>query len=103
MSTRQQELVGRGNREGAALFRDWFVKLDNTAKTGGLSAYVFVMGSLNEILKTFDLHLGSGALDHGFRDIGGDDIHAPLREMNRFSSHPTTDLQDAHLGGKGLL
>jgi benzoyl-CoA reductase subunit B len=50
-----QELVGRGNREGAALFRDWFVELDNTAQTGGLSAYVFVMGSLNEILKTFDL------------------------------------------------
>jgi len=50
-----QELVGRGNREGAALFRDWFVELDNTAQTGGLSAYVFVMGSINEILKTFDL------------------------------------------------
>jgi benzoyl-CoA reductase subunit B len=50
-----QELVGRGNREGAALFRDWFTELDATAKTGGLNAYVFVMGSINEILKTFDL------------------------------------------------
>jgi len=49
------ELVGRGNEEGAALFRDWFVELDNAANTGGLSAYVFVMGSINEILKTFDL------------------------------------------------
>jgi benzoyl-CoA reductase subunit B len=50
-----QELVGRGNREGAALFRDWFTELDTTASNGGLSAYVFVMGSINEILKTFDL------------------------------------------------
>ncbi len=50
-----QELVGRGNREGAALFRDWFAELDATARNGGQSAYVFVMGSINEILKTFDL------------------------------------------------
>lgn len=49
------DLVGRGNREGAAMFREWFEELDNTAKTGGQSAYVFVMGSINEILKTFDL------------------------------------------------
>ncbi len=50
-----QDLVGRGNREGAALFRDWFEELDATARNGGQSAYVFVMGSINEILKTFDL------------------------------------------------
>jgi benzoyl-CoA reductase subunit B len=50
-----QELVGRGNREGAALFRDWFAQLDETAKARGQAAYVFVMGSINEILKTFDL------------------------------------------------
>ena len=50
-----QDLVGRGNREGAALFRDWFAELDATARNGGKSAYVFVMGSINEILKTFDL------------------------------------------------
>ena len=57
MTTMQdaQELVGRGNREGAALFRDWFAELDATAKSGGDAAYVFVMGSINEILKTFDL------------------------------------------------
>ncbi len=55
MTTLQAELVGRGNREGAALFREWFAELNNTASSGGLSAYVFVMGSLNEILKTFDL------------------------------------------------
>lgn len=57
MTTREhtEQLVGRGNREGAALFKEWFAELDATAKSGGLSAYVFVMGSLNEILKTFDL------------------------------------------------
>ena len=49
------DLVGRGNREGAALFRDWFAELDQTAAADGLSAYVFVMGSTNEILKSFDL------------------------------------------------
>jgi benzoyl-CoA reductase subunit B len=49
------ELVGRGNREGAALFRDWFSELEQTAAAGGQAAYVFVMGSANEILKTFDL------------------------------------------------
>jgi benzoyl-CoA reductase subunit B len=57
MTTAQttEGLVGRGNREGTALFRDWFDELDETAKTGGQAAYVFVMGSINEILKTFEL------------------------------------------------
>jgi benzoyl-CoA reductase subunit B len=50
-----QELVGRGNNEGAAMFRDWFTDLGRVAETGGQCAYVFVMGSTNEILKTFDL------------------------------------------------
>lgn len=49
------ELVGRGNKEGAALFRQWFDSLTDVAETGGQSAYVFVMGSINEILITFDL------------------------------------------------
>ncbi|MHC4107022.1 MAG: 2-hydroxyacyl-CoA dehydratase subunit D [Planctomycetota bacterium] len=50
-----ENLVGRGTRDGAQLFRDWFSSLSDTAEQGGQSAYVFVMGSLNEILKTFDL------------------------------------------------
>ena len=54
-STKPEGIVGRGNRDGAALFRDWYVDLDETARQGDRSAYVFVMGSLNEILKTFDL------------------------------------------------
>lgn len=49
------KLVGRGNSEGAALFRDWFEELGQTAASGDQAAYVFVMGSTNEILKTFDL------------------------------------------------
>ena len=49
------ELVGRGNKEGAALFRKWFAELTQKAEEGEGAAYVFVMGSLNEILKAFDL------------------------------------------------
>jgi benzoyl-CoA reductase subunit B len=48
-------IVGRGNRDGARLFREWFDLLDQTSKDGGPSAYVFVMGSMAEILQTFDL------------------------------------------------
>jgi benzoyl-CoA reductase subunit B len=50
-----EELVGRGNKDGADLFRQWFASLDETANSGDQAAYVFVMGSINEILKTFDL------------------------------------------------
>lgn len=57
MSDRATEagLAGRGNREGAELFRQWFAGLSHTAETGGQAAYVFVMGSLCEILRAFDL------------------------------------------------
>jgi len=54
-TTATTNIVGRGNQEGAALFRDWFAELDTTAASGGQAAYVFVMGSINEILKSFDL------------------------------------------------
>ena len=58
MSTSDKEtdgIVGRGGRDGARLFRQWFAQLTETAKRGEGAAYVFVMGSMNEILKTFDL------------------------------------------------
>jgi benzoyl-CoA reductase subunit B len=57
METQQaaEDLVGRGTRDGAQLFRDWFSSLSDVAEQDGQAAYVFVMGSLNEILKTFDL------------------------------------------------
>ncbi|MBM4422218.1 MAG: hypothetical protein FJ030_02365 [Chloroflexi bacterium] len=49
-------LVGRGNRDGAALFRDWFENLTHAPERNEKSAYVFVMGSIAEILRTFDFH-----------------------------------------------
>ena len=51
----EDPLVGRGNREGAQLFRDWFSELNDVADSGGHSAYVFVMGSMAELLRVFDL------------------------------------------------
>src|SRR5512140_3340882 len=48
------EIVGRGNRDGARLFREWFDDLGRAAAEGRGGAYVFVMGSLGELLRTFD-------------------------------------------------
>jgi benzoyl-CoA reductase subunit B len=47
--------VGRGNAEGARLFKDWFAELGEAAEQGREGAYVFVMGSLAELLRCFDL------------------------------------------------
>lgn len=49
------DIVGRGNRDGAALFQKWFTELNQTAAAGGRAAYVFVMGSMAELLRVFDL------------------------------------------------
>ena len=49
------EVIGRGVREGGRLFKQWFDELNQVAETGGPAAYVFVMGSMNEVLKSFDL------------------------------------------------
>ena len=54
-SNTTDEIVGRGNRDGAQLFRDWYSDLNQVAEEDGRGAYVFVMGSFNEILKSFDL------------------------------------------------
>ena len=48
-------VVGRGNREGARLFRQWFDELTRAAEEGRGGAYVFVMGSLGELMRVFDL------------------------------------------------
>jgi benzoyl-CoA reductase subunit B len=53
--TTAETLVGRGNREGADLFRSWFADLEQVAGRGEGAAYVFVMGSLNELLMSFGL------------------------------------------------
>jgi len=58
MSTRTIEpMIGRANRDGATLFRDWFGSLNRAAESQQRAAYVFVMGSLNEILKAFDFEV----------------------------------------------
>jgi len=48
------EIVGRGAQDGARLFREWFQGMTDVAKDGGRAAYVFVMGSLSEVLRVFD-------------------------------------------------
>lgn len=47
--------VGRGNADGARLFREWFTQLTEAAEAGRPAAYVFVMGSMAELLRVFDL------------------------------------------------
>jgi benzoyl-CoA reductase subunit B len=53
----EQNIIGRGNTEGAHLFREWFATLTGAAERGEPTAYVFVMGSIAEILRAFDMHL----------------------------------------------
>jgi len=50
-------IIGRGSAEGGRLFRDWFATLSGAAERGEPTAYVFVMGSLAEVLRAFDMHL----------------------------------------------
>lgn len=50
-----KDIVGRGNNDGAALFREWFEGLGMIAASDGRAAYVFVMGSMAELLRVFDL------------------------------------------------
>ena len=52
-----QAIIGRGASEGARLFRDWFGGLERAAADHGRIAYVFVMGSLAELLRSFDFEL----------------------------------------------
>jgi benzoyl-CoA reductase subunit B len=47
-------IVGRGMTSGSELFRRWFDRLSAAALEGEPTAYVFVMGSLMEILHAFD-------------------------------------------------
>jgi benzoyl-CoA reductase subunit B len=51
----ETSLAGRGNREGAELFRKWFAELNDAAAEGKPAAYLFVMGSMAEILRVFNL------------------------------------------------
>ncbi|MFO1218690.1 MAG: 2-hydroxyacyl-CoA dehydratase family protein [Burkholderiaceae bacterium] len=47
-------LVGRGSRESARLTRLWFQQLTEAADAGRKAAFVFVMGSMSEVLRNFD-------------------------------------------------
>jgi benzoyl-CoA reductase subunit B len=49
-----ETIVGRGARDGARLFREWFDELTRVAAEDRPAAYVFVMGSLAELLRAFD-------------------------------------------------
>ncbi len=53
-ATRETGIVGRGNEAGGRLFRQWFQQLSAVAEEGRGAAYVFVMGSLCELLRVFD-------------------------------------------------
>jgi len=57
VAMQQSGIVGRGMTAGAALFRQWFDGLSASATRGERAAYVFVMGSMAELLNTFDLPL----------------------------------------------
>jgi benzoyl-CoA reductase subunit B len=50
-------LIGRGVNDGGRLFREWFSALERAAAAGQPAAYVFVMGSLAELLRAFDFNL----------------------------------------------
>jgi benzoyl-CoA reductase subunit B len=53
--TATSSIVGRGNADGNRLFKEWFDTLNVAAEEGRPAAYVFVMGSLVELLRCFDL------------------------------------------------
>lgn len=55
--TNGNAIIGRGASEGARLFREWFTTLQVAAERNEPTAYVFVMGSIAEILRVFDIHL----------------------------------------------
>ncbi|MDH3458227.1 MAG: 2-hydroxyacyl-CoA dehydratase family protein [Gemmatimonadota bacterium] len=55
MTESTAEIVGRGNKEGARLFRVWFEELTQAAEEDRRAAYVFVMGSMAELVRTFEL------------------------------------------------
>jgi benzoyl-CoA reductase subunit B len=48
-------VIGRGAEQGRRLFDQWFDELTAVTERGAQAAYVFVMGSLTEVLRAFDL------------------------------------------------
>jgi benzoyl-CoA reductase subunit B len=68
-------IVGRGMKDGASLFRDWFGTLSAAAGAGRGAAYVMVMGSMAEILRVFDYDLSFpeiNSLQTAVRHVSGE-------------------------------
>lgn len=81
------ELVGRGRKEGARLFREWFHSLTTAGERGDPVAYVFVMGSLTEILHSFDIQTAFpevNSLQTAFRRVA----HEYLSEAEDYGYSP---------------
>jgi benzoyl-CoA reductase subunit B len=55
MQATHDDILGRGAEQGRVLFDHWYEELTGAAARGEQAAYVFVMGSLTELLRTFDL------------------------------------------------
>jgi benzoyl-CoA reductase subunit B len=51
------DIIGRSRRDGNRLFQEWYARLGEADAANEPTAYVFVMGSIAEVLKTFDFHL----------------------------------------------
>lgn len=51
------QLIGRARAEAQDFFRSWYDRLGEAAAKREPTAYVLVMGSFAEILRSFDLHL----------------------------------------------
>ncbi|MHB8457361.1 MAG: 2-hydroxyacyl-CoA dehydratase subunit D, partial [Acidimicrobiales bacterium] len=70
-------IVGRGNKDGNRLFREWFGELTSASERGEKAAYVFVMGSMAELLRVFDFHTvfpEVNGLQTAVRHVAGDYI-----------------------------
>jgi benzoyl-CoA reductase subunit B len=55
MTRRSDDIIGRGAEQGRLLFDTWFDELTQASEGAQGAAYVFVMGSLTEILRAFDM------------------------------------------------
>ncbi|HEX6135910.1 MAG TPA: 2-hydroxyacyl-CoA dehydratase family protein [Longimicrobiales bacterium] len=51
----QSSVIGRGAEDGRRLFDAWYDELTSASEQQRQAAYVFVMGSLTEVLRAFDL------------------------------------------------
>ena len=99
-----QTIVGRGAIEGAKLMREWFARLDTAAEREEKAAYVFVMGSLAEILRSFDMHLvfpeinalqtAVRAAERAGATVHGVELHEIVAEAWRI--HPVIQEFEAH-------